>query len=123
MRPMGSGSPSLGSLLLRGRILRALLRASIQEARRRGLSHWSAIAMEANEGMRSAIERLGGERAFVTYRGFVAEAARRLEGPGSPGRPRTRGTPDLDAGMAEGRIDAAPATIEDSAIGNNGGIM
>jgi hypothetical protein len=78
VRPMSSGPASLGSMLLRGYVLHAVLLALIQEGQRRGLSQWSAVTLEANNSVRRAIERLGGERALVTYRGQVAAVANRL---------------------------------------------
>jgi hypothetical protein len=93
VRATDAGLASLGSQLSRGRVLLALLSASLQEARRRGLSQWSAVVMEANSSMRAAIERLGGEPALVTYRGFVSETASRLDDPKSFRRARAVGEP------------------------------
>jgi len=93
VRATDAGLASLGSQLSRGRVLLALLSASLQEARRRGLSQWSAVVMEANSSMRAAIERLGGEPALLTYRGFVSETASRLDDPKSFRRARAVGEP------------------------------
>jgi hypothetical protein len=79
VRPTGSGSPSFGSMRLRGHVFLALLLACIQEGQRRGLSQWSADALVANNTIRRHIKRLDGECALIVYRGLIASAARRLD--------------------------------------------
>jgi hypothetical protein len=66
--------PGLAAGAARGRTLRALFAAGIEEGRRRGVTRWGATCLAANADVRRLVERLGGEQVTVGYQGSVAAA-------------------------------------------------